>query len=104
MSEPMYRLNRNRTRTQLCFKILLHIYDNRVAFNKDTPIYARDGGLYYLMRTPDPTLKQALADLKDKALIRQYEDDHHGLLYASITPKGIQMIEGSAKVMMAFFT
>lgn len=104
MSEPMYRLNRNRTRTQLCFKMLLYVYDNRVAYNKDTPIYSREGGLYYLMRTHDGVFKQALAELKDKALIRQYEDDHHGLLYASITPKGIQMVEGQAKVMMAFFT
>jgi hypothetical protein len=96
-------MNRVDNMTQLCFRMLLHIYDNKVAYNQDTPLFSK-GGLYHKMEKHPVVFRNALSVLKDKALVKEYEDDNRGLLYASITPKGIQMVEGEAKVMMAYFT
>ena len=105
MNEPMMKMNPTRSRTQLCLKMLLHIYDRRIAFSQDTPMYSRkrDGLLQKMGMPHDHTFKYAISELKDKALIRQYEDEQSGLLYVAITPKGIQMVEGPAKVMMSYF-
>jgi len=102
MDSEQYAIIENWNKTQLCFRILLHIYDNHVAFNKDTPLWSR-GGIYRKMEVHPRTFQNAISFLKDKSLIKQYEDGQRGLYYVAITPLGIRMVEGEARSMMAYF-
>jgi hypothetical protein len=100
--ESSMRLKHKCNVTQLCFKMLLYIYDNKVAYSRDTPVW-RYGGLYSKTSTSTVTFQEALSFLIDRGMIRSYKDPNNNFLYVEITSKAQMMMEQQARQMMILF-